>query len=379
MTTLVVAALSARMMAECAARDGFDVVALDLFGDQDTRRVSSRWLPIGTKGRLRIEPARLLDALAQLASRGEVLGWLPGAGFEAEPELLEQGAALLPLLGTAPIDVRRVRDPVQFFGVLDRHDIAHPPVCNVAPVDALDAERWLLKDSRGTGGWHVRRSAPGSAAPNHHYHQREVAGMPMSASFIANGRDVGVLGCNEMIVRRAGPHPYVFCGIVGPVSLPVQTCRDIERAVRLISAEFGLRGLCGMDFMCDTGRMQVLEVNPRPGSSMALYAQGCLPHGLMSAHVRACVHRELVPPPPDALTVRGMQIVFARGALRLDENAARHLARWPDAHDLPHAGECFVAGDPLCSLAAEGDDAMMVRTQLARGCEALLDSLEGLS
>jgi len=35
--TIAVAALSARMMAEASARDGFDVVALDLFGDADTR------------------------------------------------------------------------------------------------------------------------------------------------------------------------------------------------------------------------------------------------------------------------------------------------------------------------------------------------------
>ena len=39
---LVVAAVSARMLAEAAARDGYAVVALDLFGDVDTRRVSQR-------------------------------------------------------------------------------------------------------------------------------------------------------------------------------------------------------------------------------------------------------------------------------------------------------------------------------------------------
>ena len=38
MTVLAVAAVSARMLVEAARADGFDVVALDLFGDADTRR-----------------------------------------------------------------------------------------------------------------------------------------------------------------------------------------------------------------------------------------------------------------------------------------------------------------------------------------------------
>lgn len=51
MQTIAVAAISARAMAEAAASDGFKVVALDLFGDVDTRRAASRWMPIGASGR----------------------------------------------------------------------------------------------------------------------------------------------------------------------------------------------------------------------------------------------------------------------------------------------------------------------------------------
>ena len=54
MPTIAVAAISARAMAEAAASDGFKVVALDLFGDTDTRRAASRWLPIGAPGSLQI-------------------------------------------------------------------------------------------------------------------------------------------------------------------------------------------------------------------------------------------------------------------------------------------------------------------------------------
>ena len=113
-TVLVVAAISARMMAEAAARDGFEVVALDLFGDADTRRAAD-WRPIGGPSALRINTARTLAALRELAARGDVAGWVAGSGFEGLPHLLAHGARLLPLLGTAAADVRRLRDAATFF------------------------------------------------------------------------------------------------------------------------------------------------------------------------------------------------------------------------------------------------------------------------
>lgn len=76
-------------MAEAAAHDGFDVVALDLFGDVDTRRAASRWLPIGAPGSLHIDAARVLAALRELAREreggGPVVGWVAGSGFEGSP------------------------------------------------------------------------------------------------------------------------------------------------------------------------------------------------------------------------------------------------------------------------------------------------------
>ena len=69
MTVLVVAAVSARMMAEAAARDGFEVVALDLFGDADTRRAAFAFLPIGEPPSLHIDAARVLAALFDTPER----------------------------------------------------------------------------------------------------------------------------------------------------------------------------------------------------------------------------------------------------------------------------------------------------------------------
>src|SRR6188768_2540874 len=144
MTVLAVASISARLLAEATRHDGFEVVALDLFGDADTRKACSRWDAIGEPARLEIDAARLLTALQALAQDRRVAGWIAGAGFEGKPDLLARGAAVLPLIGTQAEAMRRLRDPQAFFGFLDAHDIAHPVVRMTTPPDAAG---WLLKDA----------------------------------------------------------------------------------------------------------------------------------------------------------------------------------------------------------------------------------------
>lgn len=383
MQTLAVAAISARAMAEAAADGGFDVVALDLFGDVDTRRAASRWLPIGAPGSLHIDGVRVLAALRELAREREggepVVGWVAGSGFEGEPGLLEEGAAVLPLIGTAAAAVRRLRDPAAFFGFLAAEGLPHPQVSFEAPEDPAG---WLMKDAHGCGGWHVRRAPwpEDERASAHRYYQREMPGLPMSATFIANGRDVHVLGFNELSVRRLGARPFVFCGAVGPVAVAADLARRVTAIALALTAEFELCGLCSLDFMRDGDAIGVLEVNPRPPASMSLYRARAGSAGLMQAHLRACLERELpLATPSHAQDIEGMEIVFARRPLQLDAAAARKLAAWPGIRDLPDAGQHFDTDDPVCTLTASASSVQQVRTRLNEGRERLLQSLETLA
>ncbi|MEJ8823379.1 ATP-grasp domain-containing protein [Variovorax humicola] len=384
MTTLAVAAISARMLAESASEDGFGVVALDLFGDADTRQASEEWIRIGESKSLRIDGALLLSALEALARQGRVTGWIAGPGFEGRPDLLKSGASLLPLIGTQADAMRRVREPLSFFGFLDTQGIAHPAFRTDAPEDPAG---WLIKDAHGCGGAHIRRAvAEGGAAPSeplsvHHYFQREVQGSPMSATFIANASDASVLGFNQLIVRPMAGCPFVFCGAVGPVPVSVEVGSRITAAVRALARAFSLRGLGSLDFMLDGDEFNVLEVNPRPSLSMGLYSRlrrlAAFP-GMVAAHVDACLQGELPewPPQPEKAPVQGSEIVYARRPVWLDESAAKRLATRMDCHDLPIAPLQFEAGEPLCSVSASGSSAEEVRAMLRRRREAVQMSLE---
>ena len=381
MAVLAIAALSARALAEAAAHAGHRVLALDLFGDADTRRAASHWLFIGDADQQRIQPERLCGALRQAATQHGATGWLAGSGFEANPGLLSLGAAVLPLIGNPAPVWARLQDPAQFFGCLDAHGLPHPALQTQAPADLAG---WLVKDSAGCGGSAVQSAdvaalaGPATAAlPHTACYQRRMAGRPVSATFIANGRQAVLLGFNQQRVQALPGRPYAFAGVVGPVDLPAAAAGQMQRALAVLVAEFSLRGLGSLDALLDGDDLYLLELNPRPPASLSLYPR-CGALSLIDAHLQACLQGSLpapAAPAPLAPRVAGLAIVYARRAQQIDAAAAARIAAWPGAHDLPLPGSRVAAGDPLCSLSASGASAASVHARLDTETERLLAAL----
>ena len=376
MKRIAVASISARALAEAAAREGFGVVALDLFGDLDTQRAATRWQSIGAPQMLQLDGALLLDALAQIARDDEAQGWIAGSGFEGQPDLLDAAHSRLPLIGNGADTVRRVREPQAFFGVLDAHGVAHPPVRYDTPADARG---WLRKDFAGCGGWQVQRAEQASdveLSPTQ-YLQRWHDGAPMSATFIADGQRARMLGCNLQLSREIGHAPFAWRGVIGPLPMSDAVQVQVMEALQALVGAFGLRGLCSLDLLLrEPGpRVEVLEVNPRPPASLDLYAVHGLP--VIDAHLRACDGGGLdTLPTMPALPPRGSAVVFARRDMMLGPAAAQWLAAQSRVHDVPPRATGFLAHAPVCSVSAAGDDIAAVQEQLQQRADALLGALE---
>ncbi len=378
----MVAGLSARLLAQAARDDGFEVLALDVFGDADTRALARRWWPVGQTGKFQIDAMRLQAALAETGQPGSAwaapVGWVAGSGLEGRPDLLVDASPGLPWLGCTPEAVARLRDPALFLGFLASEGIPHPPVAQVRPPDG---QAWLLKDLHACGASHIRLLSAAAASPvlaPGQVLQRRAPGQAMSATFVANGREARLLGINQQNIRAHPVRPevpYMFCGVVGPVPVPAGVPAALQRALDRLVPAFGLRGLGSLDFLLDGDAWQLLEVNPRPPASIVLY-----PHWRpMAAHVRACLEGLLPGPPLEAApeqAVRGYEIVFARRALTLDARQAAVLAAAPEVHDLPGAGQHFGAGEPLCSVTLRGPSAPDVLARLGARRDALLNLLE---
>lgn len=365
---IVIAALSARILAQSARHAGMRPIALDLFGDVDTR-CAAHWLRAGADEATSLDPDRLGDTLARLGRRGDLLGWVAGAGFEGHPAWLERGARHLRLLGNDAATVAYVKDPRHFFELLDALDIAHPEV-RFTPPDTLG---WLRKLIGGNGGWHVKRWVRGMNAmsPATHYFQRELPGTPMSLLFLADGENIAPLGFNQAVCEPLREHPFAFAGAIGPVPLAPIPARDVIHAAREITRHLGLRGLNGIDFILHRGQVEILEINPRPPATLALY-DARVEGGLMPAHVAACEGR-LTPVPMLGGPPSGTRIVYAEHDLTITPFASARMRAVGWCHDLPRPGTRVHAGEPWCSVSATAAELDQVKALLAQRVQSMRD------
>jgi predicted ATP-grasp superfamily ATP-dependent carboligase len=370
--TVVVAALSARQLALSARRAGWNVVALDCFGDVDTRAAVQRWEPIGATDAIRIDGARFLAALRSARGAPDCFGWIAGAGFEPEPQLLEEAAHVLPLLGNDRTVTEHLRDPRRFFAALDGLGIPHPQTQFQPP---LDAQGWLVKDFASSGGWHVHRlSLPRPAGETERgvHYQREVRGRPMSLLFLADGRRAVPIAMNTLRVRAIGTRPFVYHGALGPLTdLPPHVPTALGRAVDALVDAFQLRGLGSLDVMVDGETIDVLELNARPTGTFGLYDSDA-PHGLLHWHVEAC--RGTLPAPAlriDTRRARGEGIVFTTRRCRIDAADVARLAAL-GCRDIPQPQSDIAPGAPLCTVTAHDPSIARVHEQLAAREAAVL-------
>lgn len=338
--SLVVAA-SARVLAESGRKGDIGLLAIDQYGDEDTRKASQALIRAESReGGL--DPEQVIAAMEILDPKREAQVLL-GGGLDSHPELIVAIAEQRTLLGNSPDLFKQLKDPQACFPLLDALGIPYPDVCWQCPGETAS---WLLKTGCSEGGKGVRFSAHDQPGPGDYY-QRRLAGSTYSVLFLANGDALKIIGFNTLQTLAAGKTPFLFAGAMNFTDLQTDVRRAVAAFALKLVRKTGLVGLNSLDFMIDPLKGPlVLEINPRPSATMALYDRDA-PHGLLRAHMQAA-GGDLMP--ISATThFRAFHVVLA----------TRHIVAstaqiWPSwAHDRPSVGSSVMAGTPFCTVEAE--------------------------
>ncbi len=369
-------------MARSAVTAGFRVSSIDAFGDLDHPHSAGVFVPGSGMGAARGWRASRLPGLAAFAAPdAEAVAY--ASTLENDPRVVAALARGRVLWGNTPEVLRRVRDP-RLVGEALRARGHHAPIVRMPaePRSFESPDAWLLKPLRSGGGRHVRPWRRGRRVPVSCYAQRYVDGVPGSVLFVAAAGQTVPLGVTRQLVGDPafGATGFRYCGsVLCPAAADESDAWREPAAALACSAvsAFDLVGVGGVDFIARDGVVHPIEVNPRWTSSMEL-VERVWGHSLFAAHADACVHGALPPVQPGGFVTSparacGKAIVFARRDVRLGDTRV-----WLDADvaDIPHPWTQVSAGEPVCTVFAEGTDATSCRAALVNRAAHIYQQLE---
>ncbi len=269
---------SVRALVEACVRSGYATIAVDHFGDADTRRdAKGNWIPLELTETRSLAPASLgaLSAVATTAvASGRTLVALLAGGMENLPAVVAQLETFVTVLGPSASQLEILRNPQHWQAAADAAAVNFPARAMLRPAD--DADRnWLWKPSGSAGGLHIGWQFPADCGAMSGCWQRYVAGQQMGATCIAHPQGTEFVGATASLAAAdwPGPTEFIYRGSYGPLSLSSVHQRQIVKLAEYLRQQSGVRGWLQFDFIEDhQGDLWLLECNPRWTAGMEIFS-----------------------------------------------------------------------------------------------------------
>jgi predicted ATP-grasp superfamily ATP-dependent carboligase len=326
---------SARAAAFSVLRSGRQPVAADLFADADLQQAC----PVT---RITNYPEGLFDWLRQT----ECDGWLYTGALENYPDLVDQLAKVRPLLGNSGGVLRRVRDPKLLGQVLKSRDLQFPET-RQSPVGLPCDGSWLAKTYQGSSGTGVAELKADTQQGS--FFQQRVAGTAGSAVYLG----AKLLGVTRQLVGEAwtGAGPFQYCGSIAPWRVSQAATEQLRALGEVLTEEFGLRGLFGVDFIIDRQQLWTIEVNPRYTAAVEV-VERALPTSAIDLWLD---ERDELQLPESQSAHHGKAILFAKHETTISEAFTRWALTQTDLADIPQPGTEVLQGQPMLTLFATAE------------------------
>jgi hypothetical protein len=381
--TSLVVGFNARPIAASAKVGGFNVLAVDYWGDTDLAGSADdieTVLKQSSGERPRRELSRpaselLVECAETISARhsGRISFVLVGSGLDDRPELWRKLSEIAPVLGNSTRTLEIVRNRSRLYEAASKVGVSSPMtiVCSSLN-ESLDAAGKIgypvvLKPSGGGGGVGIRLATNESILRYLYLNewkanfgdtvfvQEYVRGQNVSASIIGDGEKSIVVTVNEQLIglKELGARmPFIWCGNIVPLqrSRHDESTKRIASAAKALGTELKLVGSNGFDFILrDQDKVPVIiECNPRFQGTLECVemATGI---NVVAEHVKACRGKMEVRFPEARRYVTKM-IPFAKAKCLMSD-----LHGIPGVRDLSPAGIILEQGDPICTVHMVGN------------------------
>lgn len=374
---LLIIGASTRAAAFSAKRAGYRPLCLDMFADADLQTNA-------VVRRIENYPEGLIQALKSLPR----FPLLYVGGLENQREVLDVAREHHDLLGNDADVVSDARNPEQLAESMRLAQVEMPEWKTSDEPPDQDGT-WILRPLFGSGGRGIQiwnEAATGSAVLQEpHGFQKFVAGTPYSAAYIASTQpgDIRFIGVTEQLIgsKPSGAEEFQWSGNIGPTTLSIPVEHKIRRVGNILKWKLGIKGLFGVDFLItEDERIFVTEVNPRYPASLELleFATGQV---LLNDHIQCFAEVDNSPAwsPSAQGPLFGKAILYAANPFTMNVDLSTEISdynEFPAFADLPQVGTSFKAGEPVCTVFAQGATVQQCRESIAANLQQMRARLE---
>jgi predicted ATP-grasp superfamily ATP-dependent carboligase len=317
--SVLVAGFNTRPLVYSLNRAGYEVYAVDFFGDLDLYPYVKDCLILTKKLSVNYDlvknnygeylPILILELLDKYP---EIKYLIIGSGLD---DAIEERALISKKINRKKYKILSLnneleaiiksRDTEFIFNILKKGGFEVPRTVPFEDVRSKGKELeypFILKKRSGSGGTNVYKIQSKSDLsfkinlinretfdPKDWLMQEYIEGKPVSCTTISNGKESEVISVNHQIIGDKylnAPKEFMYCGNVVPANIFAEERKLIIDISLKISVELGLKGINGFDFVLKDHYPYLIEINPRiPGSIRA--SEEVMGINLLDLHIKS--------------------------------------------------------------------------------------------
>ncbi|TFG28929.1 MAG: ATP-grasp domain-containing protein [Promethearchaeota archaeon] len=185
--------------------------------------------------------------------------------------------------------------------------------------------------------------------------QEYLEGIPVSCTTISNGKECEIVSINRQIIGEKFVNPpkeFMYCGNITPANLFKEDEKLISEISKTLANELHLKGINGFDFVLKDHYPYLMEINPRiPGSIRV--SEVALKINLLDLHIKSFdisqwenVKNIIKNSKPEGFATK--LIMFAPKNIYKDQIEKINLLR--HVHDKPEQDRIISKEEPVCTV-----------------------------
>jgi len=386
--SVLVVGFNTRPLAFSLNKAGYDVYAVDFFGDLDYPSVKDSLIIIKELDtRYHIIKDKYSGYLADFAIEllrkyPEIENLIIGSGLDdsfEERELIlkemEKNQYSIKDLNNSIPQIKKARNKEYVYDILTSKGYKVPLTLSYEDVKLKNLELqfpFVMKKKSGAGGINVYKIEDKSKLSlflkiqetkgfkeSEWLIQEYIEGIPVSCTTISDGKECAIISINRQIIGEKfvnAPKEFMYCGNVVPAELFNKENILISEISKTLANQLKLIGINGFDFVLKDHYPYLMEINPRIPGSISV-SESALNLNLLELHIKSFdinqwkyVKKVINAAKPEVFATK--LIMFA--PKDIDKTQIMKINSLEHVHDKSDLNTKILKDDPICTVLYKG-------------------------